>query len=176
MCVKNSLQQRSTFDGKYDVELLWDYWQQHYAGRSFSAEQTAQIWFGPSGYDADKVRALIERILDGPYFSRHPQFLYLIQANQEDVIREAKREKPVTPQQLESSFREWYPAFPLQKFSYHLAEKKIVLTVNYPDAVPEEQIEEMAARFRDTYQWDVTLRPTVNHQAAGELLWEKGLL
>jgi hypothetical protein len=28
----------------------------------------------------------------------------------------------------------------------------------------------MAARFRDTYQWDVTLRPTVNHQAAGELL------
>lgn len=162
--------QRSTFDGKYDVELLWDYWQQHYAGRSFSAEQAAQIWFGPSGCDADKVRALIERILDGPYFSRHPQFLYLIQANQEDVIREAKREKPVTPQQLESSFREWYPAFPLQKFSYHLAEKKIVLTVNYPDAVPEEQIEEMAARFRDTYQWEVTLRPTVNHQAAGELL------
>lgn len=54
-------------------KLLWDFWQKHYPGKTFSLWQVASIWHGKMASVEDSILQNMQRILlESPYFSLNP--------------------------------------------------------------------------------------------------------
>lgn len=152
-------------------KLLWDFWQKHYPGKTFSLWQVASIWHGKMASVEDSILQNMQRILlESPYFSLNPKRLFLFEANTPEDIAQALAPKEMTQQDLAERIRDIFSDFSYRKINFHNDRREILLQFDYPDAQNGEAFSAKAERFAAQWGWTVRLNPSMNHNAALLLL------
>ena len=97
----------TTFDGDEDALRLWDFVRMSYSGRAFTVQELAYLWYGNTDSMAeDRLQAFQEKLLGSLFFDRHARRLYLLVPCTEEEIREKRRVKEPSPQDVEAVVRE----------------------------------------------------------------------
>ena len=166
--------ERTSFDPENDPPLLWDYWVRHYGKKAMTAGEAAFVWHGKKAQpDEDGLGPFQDALLESLYFSRHEKRLFLLRPNTEEEIEELKKKEEASPQVIEAYLRELLPGeLPVRKFGYYLEAKKVVLGVDFPDAISPEDVGAWNAALLEAYGWTLALKENMNHNAAGQLLME----
>lgn len=166
--------QKTSFDPEKDPAWLWNYWTQHYPGRTFSPAQAVHLWYG-RGYalSEEDTEAFVQALLESGCFSRHPKRLFLLQANTEEEMRANRKAAEPTIQDAEAAVRAIVPAdMHIRKIGYYQAEKRAVVSVDFPDAVSPARLEAWSAALQEKIGWSLSLKEGTNHAAAAKLLQE----
>ncbi len=170
-----TMQMRRPFT-RGDEKLLWDYWQEHYAGKAFSVAQIAQIWYGslPKSEENSAGERVFEDMqeifLDSAYFSPNMRRLFLFEANTPEEVSQALAPKEITVQELEQKIHEIFAGYEYRKISYYKDRKEVLLQFDYPDSVDREEFEKKADAFREATDFAVRISPSMNHNSAALLL------
>ncbi len=166
----HTMQMKRTF-GKDDEKLLWEYWQEHYLGKSFSIAQITYIWYGHEPEElSQEIAAMQELFLHSAYFSPNAHRLFLFEANTPKQVAEALAPKEQTIQELEAYVRTLFPDCGCRKISFHKDRKEILLQFDYPDSQDPADFAKKAAEFAAKTDWTIRMHPSMNHQAASFLL------
>ena len=169
----------TTFDGDEDVLRLWDFVRMNYSGRAFTVQELAYLWYGNTDSMAeDRLQAFQEKLLGSLFFDRHARRLYLLVPCTEEEIREKRRVKEPSPQDVEAVVRELAQGgaadsgeeIEIKKLGFYPEEKRVVLTVDFPDVLSPERISEMKEALRGRTGWELSVKPTMNFASAGMLL------
>ena len=153
-----------------DAKLLWTYWQDNYSGRKFSVSQIATIWYGQQQEEA--VLQEMQNILaQSPYFSPNMRQLFLFEANTQEEIEKALAPKEQTIQDVEIQIQEVFAGFGYRKIGYYPEKREAVLQFDYPDSIDRVLFQQGAAAFQEKTGWMVSVNPSMNHTAAGSLLY-----
>ncbi len=163
-----TLQKKEEFTAE-SAKLLWDYWQQHYAGKRFSISQIAYIWYGRQAEESD-LQAMQDVLLKSPYFSQNQRQLYLFEANSQADVEAALAPKELTVQELQIRAEAIFSGFPFRKLGYHTSSRKVVLFFDYPDSIDQEAFLAQANKFQQETGWTAEFSPSMNHNEAGNLL------
>ena len=153
-----------------DAPLLWAYWREHYSGRRFPVSQIAVIWHGRQ-QEEDVLQQMQGILSESPYFSPNMRQLFLFEANNEEEVEKALAPKEWTMQDLELLVQEHFAAFPYRKMGYYQDRHEIVLLFDYPDSIDKTLFCERAAAFQESTGWTISVNPSMNHTAAGSLLY-----
>lgn len=154
-----------------DEKELWDFWQEHYPEKSLPIAQIARIWYGKTDTEEETLQAMQSVFLNSIYFSPDPKRLFLFRPNPQEEVEQAKAPKALTIQEIEKLVKLLFEDFPYKKISYHVEKQEIVLTFDYPDNQNRELFKEQADLFADRTGWSVSMNPSMNHAAAGALLY-----
>ena len=169
----------TTFDGDEDALRLWDFVRMSYSGRAFTVQELAYLWYGNTDSMAeDRLQAFQEKLLGSLFFDRHARRLYLLVPCTEEEIREKRRVKEPSPQDVEAVVRELAQGgaadsgeeIEIKKLGFYPEEKRVVLTVDFPDVLPPERLSEMKEALRGQTGWELLVKPTMNFASAGMLL------
>lgn len=166
----HTMQKQQSLDAKGE-KLLWEYWQEHYPGKAFSVSQIAQIWYGKAVTEEEELQKLQALFLDSIYFSPNPRRLFLFQPNSEIDVKQAEAPREMTIQELEKMVQKQFAAFSYKKISYHVGQKEVVLTFDYPDSQNQELLQSEMNLFLEKTGWKVSMNPSMNHHTAGVLLY-----
>lgn len=153
-----------------EEKLLWEYWQEHYFGKSFSISQIAHIWYGKTITDDALLQKMQETFLHSLYFSPNTRCLFLFEANSPEAVKEALAPKELTQQELSAQIEAAFPGLSYRKLSYHYGQRKVLLQFDYPDAQDMEDFQKKARAFADATGWIAEISPSMNHNAAQLLL------
>lgn len=165
-----TMQMKRTYD-KADEKLLWEYWQEHYFGKSFSIAQISYIWYGQESENQSQDTAKMQELfLHSAYFSPNAHRLFLFEANAPEQVAEALAPKERTIQELETYVRTLFPDCGCRKISFHKDRKEVMLQFDYPDSQDPADFAEKAAAFAAQTDWTIRIHPSMNHQAASLLL------
>lgn len=180
-----TMQMQKAF-AKEDEKLLWDYWQTHYPGKTFSIPQIAQIWYGRSANylnkadsaqtdalmqaDTELQQQMQEILLNSCYFSPNAHRLFLFEANTPEDVAQALTPKELTLQELELQIQAIFPENTYRKISYHREQKEVLLQFDYPDSQDKNAFQEKAESFTAATDWTLRIHPSMNHNAASLLL------
>lgn len=149
---------------------MWTYWQDNYSGRKFSVSQIATIWYGQQQEEA--VLQEMQNILaQSPYFSPNMRQLFLFEANTQEEIEKALAPKEQTIQDVEIQIQEVFAGFGYRKIGYYPEKREAVLQFDYPDSIDRVLFQQGAAAFQEKTGWMVSVNPSMNHTAAGSLLY-----
>ena len=162
--------QRDTFDPLKDPVHFWNYCRQNYPDRAFTAEEAAYIWYGKKDISGEDLEIFINAILSGGFFSRHPKRLYLLRANTEAEIEEERKKKEPREQDVEKILRTLSEEYPVKRIGFYKESRQAVMIFDFPDAVEKNRIEEWSRTLEQETGWTVTLKESMNHQAAMVLL------
>lgn len=171
-----TMQMQREFTEK-DEKLLWDYWQEHYPGKTFSVPQIAHIWYGKAAdylsgtlSDADLQLHMQELLQNSSYFSPNMHRLFLFEANTPEEVAQALAPKELTIQELELQVQALFPENTYRKISYHREQKEVVLQFDYPDIQDMDDFQKKAACFTSATEWTLRIHPSMNHNVAALLL------
>ncbi len=165
-----SMQKNTAFTAD-DVKSLWNYWQEHYFGKRFSMSQIAFIWHGKQTNDENILQNMQDILLNSPYFSPNTRQLFLIEANPAEDVEKALAPKELTIQDLEPQILELFEGYDYRKIGYHQDTREVLLLFDYPDSVEPAPFQEQAERFLAKTGWAARINPSMNHNAAGSLLY-----
>lgn len=154
-----------------DGKLLWNYWKEHYSGKHFPVSQIAYIWYGKRITDDSVLQDMQTCLMESPYFSLNTRQLFLFEANSEEVVAESLAPKELTIQDIEEYIKNIFCEYNYRKISYHTNVKEILLLFDYPDTLNMDIFSRMAEKFHSETGWTVRVNPSVNHNAAGVLLY-----
>ena len=167
----------SAIKDEADLKMIYSFWKEHYSLRSFTVQE---IWMLATGQTihAERLRqeekdALtnLEALLENSiYISRDPRRMFLFHLNSEEEIQEAEKPKEATMQDVQALINTLLNGVSIRKTGFHQAEKKVSLTVDYPDAFDPKLLTEIQNAVTEQTGWTVTLSPAINHQAAALLL------
>lgn len=177
-----TLQMQQLFT-KEDEKQLWNYWQAHYLGKTFSVSQIANIWYGkaadylnnantgsPIQTDADILENMQEILLNSDYFSPNTHRLFLFEANTPEAVAQALAPKELTVQDLELQLQTLFPKDAYRKISYYPEKKEVLLQFDYPDSQDIDEFNQKAKQFTDATGWALKIHPSMNHNAVALLL------
>lgn len=167
---KFTLQRQEAFRAE-DGKELWEYWREHYFGKRLTVSQIAHIWHGIPVTEEPPLKELQERLLSGPYFSRNMRQLFLFEANSEETVARALTPKEWTMQELEPRIRDLFQGYDYRKIGYHRDTREILLQFDYPDALNLADFHAKAKAFMEETGWAAAANPSMNHNAAGNLLF-----
>ncbi len=154
-----------------DEKQLWDYWQEHYNGKTLSVSQIALIWYGSRNQlDESVLQEMQEIFLHSSYFSPNSRRLFLFEANTAEEIAQALAPRELTQQDLNEQVEVYFSEYPYRKISYHSGQKEILLQFDYPDAQNVEEFQTKADAFSQETGWTIRISPSMNHNAASLLL------
>ncbi|MGN0295198.1 MAG: MBL fold metallo-hydrolase [Lachnospiraceae bacterium] len=154
-----------------DEKLLWAYWREYYPEKIFSVAQIAQIWYGKAVSDETILQDMQNIFLKSIYFSPDPRRMFLFCANPEEAVKQAEAPKTMTIQELEKQVQLHFGEFPYKKISYHVEVQEIILIFDYPDSQDTGRLQAAAEKFREETGWTISINPSMNHNAAGVLLY-----
>ena len=154
-----------------DEKRLWAYWREHYPEKIFSVAQIAQIWYGKMVSDEAILQDMQTIFLQSIYFSPDSRRMFLFRVNSEEEVRQEEAPKAVTIQELEKQVQFQFSEVPYKKISYHVETQDIILTFDYPDSQDAGQLQEAAEKFEKETGWTISINPSMNHNAAGILLY-----
>ena len=169
----------TTFDGDEDALRLWDFVRISYSGRAFTVQELAYLWYGNTEcMTEDRLQAFQEKLLGSLFFDRHARRLYLLVPCTEEEIHEKRRTKEPSAQDVEAVVRELAQRgaadsgeeIEIKKLGFYPEEKRVVLTVDFPDVLPPERILEMKEALCAQTGWELSVKPTMNFASAGMLL------
>ncbi len=153
-----------------DEKLLWEYWREHYPGKSFAVSQLACIWYGRAVSDGDILQSMQEALTGSCYFTPNVKRLFLWDANTPEEVEKLQTPKELTQQELQPQIEKIFAAFPYRKISYHGGSREVALQFDYPDAQDREGFREAADVFHEATGWTARLNPATNHNAVSVLL------
>ena len=165
----------SGFDSNEDCFRLWDFVRTHYPRRGLAAVQLAWIWSGRRDWADQDLQAFQDLLLGSGFFDRHPKRLYLLMAQEEEMVHKAMRKKEAAPQDVEERIRALAaegegPGLPIRKLSFYPAEKKVLLTADFPDVVDRQRFGAVRSALLEDLDWTLELKDTMNHSQAEALL------
>ncbi|MDE5696281.1 MAG: MBL fold metallo-hydrolase [Lachnospiraceae bacterium] len=153
-----------------DGMILWEYWREHYSGRKFPVSQLAVIWYGRQ--QEEEVLQKMQEILAGsPYFSQNARQLFLFEANSQEDIEKALAPREQTIQDVEIQIQEIFAAFTYRKIGYYPERREAVLQFDYPDSIDRVSFQKGAGAFQERTGWTISVNPSMNHSAAGSMLY-----
>ena len=133
--------------------------------------QIAQIWYGKMVSDEAILQDMQTIFLQSIYFSPDSRRMFLFRVNPEEEVRQEEAPKAVTIQELEKQVQFQFAEVPYKKISYHVETQDIILTFDYPDSQDAGQLQEAAEKFEKETGWTISINPSMNHNAAGILLY-----
>lgn len=151
-----------------DEKLLWDYWQEHYPGKTFSLAQIAHIWYGSPVQELPEN--MQELFLHSVWFSPNPHRLFLFEPNPPEMIAQALAPKELTIQELETRIQSLFSEYPYRKINCHKERRELLLQFDYPDSQDTEKFQKTAESFTLDTGWTIRINPSMNHNAALLLL------
>ena len=153
-----------------DARLLWEYWCEHYHGRKFPVSQLAVIWYGRQ--QEEEVLQNMQKILsESPYFSQNMRQLFLFETNSQEDIEKALAPRERTIQDVEMQVQEIFAAFTYRKIGYYPERREVGLQLDYPDSIDRVLFQKGAEEFQERTGWTVSVNPSMNHSAAGSMLY-----
>ena len=164
-----TLQRTSTYT-KADEKLLWEYWREHYPGKSFSLFQLAYIWHGKAVSDAAVLQSMQEALTGSCYFSPNARRLFLWDVSTPEELASFQAPKELTQQELSVQVEIAFSRFPYRKISYHNDRREAILQFDYPDALDSADFGDAAAAFNRATGWTALKNPATNHNATALLL------
>lgn len=159
--------QAFTADG---AKLLWEYWCEHYSGRKFAVSQLAEIWYGRR-QEEEALQSMQEVLSESPYFSQNVRQLFLFETNSREDIEKALAPKERTIQEVEVQIQKLFAAHTYRKIGYYPERREVVLQFDYPDSIDKALFQKNAEDFQGETEWTVSINPSMNHSAAGSLLY-----
>jgi len=160
-----------------DEKRLWDYWQEHYSGKTFSIPQIAHIWYGKSAaYQTPEIsdETILQNMQDifqnSRYFSPNTKRLFLFEANTPEDVATALTPKELTQQELSACIETVFQEFPYRKISYRNEQREVFLQFDYPDSQDADTFRTKARAFTEATGWTAHISPSMNHNAALLLL------
>jgi len=153
-----------------DAKLLWGYWCEHYSGRKFAVSQLAEIWYGRR-QEEETLQSMQEILSESPYFSQNARQLFLFEVNSREDIEKALAPKERTIQEVEVQIQELFAAHTYRKIGYYPERREVVLQFDYPDSIDKALFQKNAEDFQGETGWTVRVNPSMNHSAAGSLLY-----
>lgn len=164
-----TMQKSSVFTAD-DTRLLWEYWCEHYSGRKFPVSQLAVIWYGRQ-QEEEALQKMQEILAESPYFSQNMRQLFLFETNSQEEIAKALAPKEHTIQDVEIQVQEIFAAFTYRKIGYYPEKREVVLQFDYPDRIDKELFRKGAGEFHERTNWTISINPSMNHSAAGSMLY-----
>lgn len=159
--------QAFTADG---AKLLWEYWCEHYSGRKFAVSQLAEIWYGRR-QEEETLQSMQEILSESPYFSQNARQLFLFEVNSQEDIEKALAPKERTIQEVEVQIQELFAAHTYRKIGYYPDRREVILQFDFPDSIDRALFQKNAADFQEETGWTVSVNPSMNHSAAGSVLY-----
>ncbi len=153
-----------------DEKLLWTFWKDNYNGRRFSVSQLAIIWHGQQREDI-VLQNMQNVLMQSPYFSLNMRQLFLFEANTQEEIEKALAPKAQTIQDVEIQIQEIFAGFSYRKIGYYPERQEAVLQLDYPDNIDSVLFQQKASDFQQRIGWTISVNPSMNHTAAGSLLY-----
>lgn len=146
-----------------------EYLLEHYPNQRFSLPDLAFVYYGKAVTEEEKLGAFQKAVQESPYFStdRRRLFLY-VPASDEDVA-EARKKAQLTQQDLADAAEELFAGIPVRKIGYHMDQKKITLTLDFPRPYLEALKEPMKA-FQERTGCTAEVSQQPNEHAMQELL------
>ena len=108
---------------------------------------------------------------DAPYFSLNMRQLFLFEANTQEEIEKALAPKAQTIQDVEIQIQEIFAGFSYRKIGYYPERQEAVLQLDYPDNIDSVLFQQKASDFQQRIGWTISVNPSMNHTAAGSLLY-----
>ena len=164
-----TLQRQTPFTQK-DEKLLWNYWREHFPGKSFGVAQIAHIWYGKPVAEENILADMQEILLKSPYFCQNVRQLFLFEASSEEDVQKALAPRELTMQELEPRIQAAFAGYEFRKIGYHTETKEITLQFDFPDSIDREDFKAKAEAFAADTGWWVRTNSAMNHNAAGILL------
>ena len=165
-----TLQRQTPFSQKDEI-LLWNYWREHFPGRTFGVAQLAHIWYGKPVTEEDILSAMQEELLKSPYFCQNARQLFLFEAVPEEEVKKALAPKELTMQELEPLVQAAFAGYSFRRIGYHMESKEITLQFDFPDSLDRADFQKKAERFAADTGWQIRANTAMNHSAASALLY-----
>ena len=145
---------------------LWKFCRLHYPNWKFLPEQLFSIWYGRESADEAELSDFVCGILGSPWFTRFEKRLHRIRLCTEEEAAEKGKEKEATIQEVEALLGELAAAegITIRKLSFFPEEKRVLLLVNFPDALDCLAVKRLEEEVREKTGWSFGLSSVVNHQ------------
>lgn len=164
--------QHTAFELREDPLWLWNYCQEHYPDRLFTLEELMRVWYGDSARHDLEPDSFQTAVLESGWFTRHPRRLFLLKACTPQEQSEFTKKPEPKQQDIEAFLRKETEGFPVTRFSYYPAQKEVTVSFDFPDAIPEDITRNWDKILASSMGWNLKVKNSVNHQAAGSLLQE----
>lgn len=109
---------------------------ENYNDRLFTKEDLAYIYYGRDPI-SNEIDTLTKELIDSPYFTQDKKRYFLFKIANELEIQD-NTNKEIKAQDIENIIIQKMSEFPYKKISYYLAEKRVVLTFDFPKVVSDK--------------------------------------
>lgn len=132
--INKSLEFLYSKDG--DMKEFYTFIKEHYDNQLFTKEDLAYIYYGKEVSEIE-VMEFTKELIDSIYFTqdRFRYFLFRI-SDELDIMKELDKE--ITDQELKELLVAKIKEYPYKKISFYRAEKKIVVTFDFPRKIKDE--------------------------------------
>lgn len=119
-----------------DMEEFYEFIKEHYQNKLFTKEDLAYIYYGKD-VSEDELLTFTKELIDSVYFMQDSKRYFLFKISDElDILKNS--EKEVTNQELEEELVSKINDYPYKKISFYRADKKIVVTFDFPRVIGKE--------------------------------------
>lgn len=119
-----------------EMSDFYDFIKDNYGYIFFTKEDLAYIYYGENPTDSI-VEEFTKQLIDSPYFTQDKRRYFLFKITDELELENITN-KEMTAQDIEQIILTNFQDFNYQKISYFLAEKRVVLTFEFPKTIGED--------------------------------------
>lgn len=154
-----------------NIKNLWKFIRENYGERLFTIEELIYLWSGSNKYNVSSLEKIQETILKSPYFETDNKRLFLFKVGSEKDILEALAPKELKPNELSELVEKYFKEYNYKKSGFIYAEKKIILSFDFPRAVPNSIYNAMQ-NIEDKTSWKVEINSALNTNKAEQVIRE----
>lgn len=148
-----------------NIGKLWEFVFQNYKDKYHTIEDYICIWNGKRYINPKKVHAYHKLIADSVYFESDNKRLFLLRAkSKERIDEELKNTNEYKQQDIEELVQEYFAPYDYSKAGYYMDTKKVVLTFDFPLALPDEILKDIRL-FQTETGWNIEVYKETNTNA-----------
>ncbi|WP_097026285.1 MBL fold metallo-hydrolase [Clostridium peptidivorans] len=154
-----------------NIKELWKFIRENYGERLFTIEEVIYLWSGSNKHTVSSLKKLQDTILKSPYFETDNKRLFLFKVKSEENVLEALAPKELKPNELSELVEKHFKEYNYKKSGFIYAQKKIILSFDFPRAVPNSICESMKG-FEEETGWKVEVNNALNTNKAEQVIRE----
>lgn len=151
------------------MEDFYEFIKTNYGTKLFTKEDLAYIYFG-SEVSEGELLEFTKTLIDSIYFTQDKRRYFLFRISEEiDILKEQKKE--LTNQDLEEMLLPMLKDYPYKKLSFYPAEKRIVVTFDFPKVI-DASFDTICACFKEKTGFQVEKNENINNFACETVIKE----
>ncbi|KGK87260.1 MBL fold metallo-hydrolase [Clostridium sp. HMP27] len=154
-----------------NIKDLWKFIRENYGEKLFTIEELMYLWSGSNKHTISSLEKLQEAILKSLYFDTDSKRLFLFKAKSEEDVKDALTPKELKPNELSQLVEKYFKEYAYKKSGFIYAEKKVILSFDFPRIVPNSIYESMKG-FEAETGWRVEISNALNINKAEQVVRE----